>query len=509
VSTLQLLTRNISWRYVEAGVKLVVYFFLTPFVIEHLGTTGFGLWVLLNAILFYLRFLDFGFYNALVKYFAEYSSRGRWRLVNGLIGTTASVLLLAGSAALLLSAVVAFLLLPHAFDVPAEHLREVQFATVLLGLDLLFAFPAAVLRAVLEGAQRFDALARVSIGVTLAGAAATAVTLSTGYGILALVTIEIAGTFVTAALHWSCVRRHVPQARVAPGRLGGRFFRRIRGYSTWTSLNEVLAEGSAEVEKLLVPIFLGISLLTPYTLICTVAAVIFLAIEPVTDVLFPLSAAYDANGNRERLRDVLVRGTKIVMAISLPLAVAVGAYGEAFIVAWVGAEHVSIPANVLPMVVASFAVTAFVLTCTTILLALGKAREVFWMGIAELGIAVALLIASVPRFELQGLAGSLLVSNLLVSFLWIVPATCRALEQGLSGFLTASLLRPALAALPMALAIPFLDAQLPAMSLLWLAAKATIAGMIFLGCFYAISLTSGERLLCRDGARRLLGRAAG
>ena len=195
---------------------------------------------------------------------------------------------------------------------------------------------------------------------------------------------------------------------------------------------------------------LSVSLLTPYTLVCTVAAVIFLAIEPLTDAFFPLSSAYDAVGDQSRLKHLLMRGTKIVMAISLPLAVAVAAYGEDFIVGWIGDARVTAPAGVMPLIVASFTVTAFVLTASTILLALARVKEVFFMGIAELALAVGFVLTAVPRLGLAGLAGSLLVANALVTFVWIVPYTCRLLGQSPTDFLSQALIRPLLPVVPMA-----------------------------------------------------------
>ncbi|MGH2357145.1 MAG: lipopolysaccharide biosynthesis protein, partial [Candidatus Limnocylindria bacterium] len=449
MSTLRSLTRNISWNYVEAGTSLVVYFLLTPVVVGHLGEVGYGIWVLLRAILFYLRFLDLGFYNALVKYIAEYAERRDWPTVNGLIGTTTSVLALAGVAALALSGVVAWLVVPNAFNVPPERIPELQLATVLLGIDLLLAFPGSVLGAIFEGRQRFDVLSGVSMAATILGALATVAGLELGYGIVALVCIEIAGTLLTAFLFALFLRRLFPAIRIGLGPIGGPHLRHIRGYSTWTSLNEILAEGGAEVEKLLIPVILSVSLLTPYTLICAVAAVIFLAIEPLTAAFFPLSSAYDAGDDQARLRKLLLRGTKLVMAISLPLAVAVAAYGEDFILAWIGEEHVDLPANVLPLVVASFSVTAFILTGTTILLALAKVKEVFWMGVAELVLAVTLVLIAVPRLGLPGLAGGLMVANMVITFICIVPYVCRLLGQSPADFLGQSLVRPLLAALPM------------------------------------------------------------
>jgi O-antigen/teichoic acid export membrane protein len=506
MSNLRALTRNISWNYVQAGLSVVVYFLVTPVVVGRLGEVGFGIWVLLRAILFYLRFLDFGFHNALVKYVAEYGERRDWRAVNGLAATTASVLSIAGVAAFAASAVLAWFVVPHAFHVPPSRVAELQLATVLLGADLLLAFPASVIGAVFEGRQRFDVLSGVTMAGTIVCAGATVLVLELGYGILALVAVEIGGTILTTGLSLALLRRLEPQIRLAFGPIGGPHLRRIRGYSTWTSLNEILAEGGAEVEKLLIPVILSVSLLTPYTLVCTVAAVIFLAIEPLTDAFFPLSSAYDAVGDRSRLRHLLMRGTKIVMAISLPLAVAVAAYGEDFIVAWIGDASITVPAGVMPLIVASFTVTAFVLTASTILLALARVKEVFFMGIAELALAVGFLLTTMPRLGLAGLAGSLLAANALVTFVWIVPYTCRLLGQSPTDFLSQALIRPMLAVMPMAGAVLWLNGQAPAGSLPWLVFKSGVAGCVYLAAFYGLSLTAEERRLCHTGIRTALAR---
>ncbi|MGH7497363.1 MAG: lipopolysaccharide biosynthesis protein [Gemmatimonadales bacterium] len=508
MSTLRALTRNISWNYVQAGVSLAVYFLLTPVVVGHLGDVGFGIWVLLRAILFYLRFLDFGFHNALVKYVAEYGERRDWPTVNGLVATTTSVLCAAGAAALLMSGVVALAVVPHAFHVPPDRVAELQLATVLLGVDLLIAFPASVLGAVFEGRQRFDVLSVVAIVGTIVCAVATAIVLELGYGILALVGIEIAGTLLTAVLFRLLLRRLEPEVRIGLGPVSGPTMRKIRGYSTWTSLNEILAEGGAEVEKLLIPVLLSVSLLTPYTLVCMVAAVIFLAIEPLTDAFFPLSSAYDAKDDQTRLRALLLRGTKIVMAISLPLAAAIVAYGGAFLVAWIGGEHVEVPPGVMPLIVTSFTVTAFILTATTILLALARVKEVFYMGIAELGLAVLLVLVAVPRFGLRGLAGGLLAANALITFAWIVPYVCRTLGQRAGEFLAQSLVLPLFAVLPMAAFMLWLEGQAPGASLPWLIFKSGLAGCVYLVAFYALSLTPAERRLCEGGIRDIVARAS-
>jgi hypothetical protein len=160
---------------------------------------------------------------------------------------------------------------------------------------------------------------------------------------------------------------------------------------------------------------------------------------------------------------------------------------------------------VLPLVVVSFTVTAFILTGTTVLLALAKVREVFWMGITELALAVTLVLATVPAMGLTGLAGSLMLANVLVTFLWIVPYLGRVLDQSVAEFLSRSLALPLLAALPMALFIAWLDRHAPGATLPWLVLKAGLAGCVYLAAFYVVALSSEERLLCHGSVRSILG----
>lgn len=511
MSTLARVARNISWNYVQAGVGLVTYFLVTPVVVEGLGTVGFGMWVLLNAILFYLKFLDLGFYNALVKYVAEHSAREDWPLVNALVGTTVGVLACAGAVAFLGACGVAWLLVPHAFDVPPESVRTLQVATLVIGFDLLLAFPASALGAVVEGRQRFDVGSAIAVPLSIIGAVATVAIVKGGGTIIDLAWLMVAITVLdTGATLWA-LRRICPELRIsaafdAARRRWGEMIARIRGYSTWTSMNEVLAEGSAELEKLLVPIFLSVSLLTPYSLIVTVCAAVFLVVEPITDVFFPLSAAYDTREDAGKLRAILVRGTKLVVGVSLPIAVAVAFHGEDFILFWIGEDVVDVPAGVLPLVVTSFAITALVLTSTTVLLAIGRVREVFWMGIVELVIALALVVATVPRYELRGLAGSLLVSNALVSLFWVVPAVCRQLSLPVNRLVGPAVLRPLLAAVPMAGALVLLRSAFPVESLPGIAANCVAAGAVYLAAFWFLSLTSQERAMAWGTVRAMMPR---
>lgn len=492
MSSLAAFTRNISWSYVEIGVAAAVYFLLTPFIVEKLGVVGFGLWTLINAVVYFLAFLDLGFYNAMVKYIAEFGEKDQWRRINALLGINLTALTLAGGVALIGSFLIAGVA-PWVFDLPPQQEGEFQLAIILLGINLLIAFPLSVISATYAGFQRFDLLSVVQIGVSLCSALAIVVSLSYGYGLIALVLVQICATLIQAGMLWSMLHRVAPRVRFGWRRLRGYTYRKVRRYSKWTSFDEVLVEGSAELEKLLIALLLTVALITPYTLICTVAAIVLLAIEPITDIFFPLSSAYGARDDKAQLRDVLLRGTKLVMSISLPLAVVVAVLGEDFIYFWIGDEHIELPPGVMQLVVANFAVTAAVVTSGTILLALAHVREVFWMTVSEVTLSVALMLFLVPAAGLAGFAASLLIANILLAAFWMLPFLCRQLDQSVLSFFGYSIGRPLLALSPALLLMVGVQEAMASDSLLAVLIKGAVVGLVCLVLLWLLALSRAER----------------
>ncbi len=128
------------------------------------------------------------------------------------------------------------------------------------------------------------------------------------------------------------------------------------------------------------------------------------------------------------------------------------------------------------------------------------------MGLAELALAVFLVVTTVPKLGLPGLAASLMIANILITFLWIAPYVCRLLEQSTADFLAQGLVRPLLAALPMALFILWLDQHITGATLPWLALKGGLAAGVYLIGFYGLSLTRDERALCRVSLMSIVGK---
>jgi len=498
------LIKNVFANYAGAGISAAVLFFLTPFVIRELGTTGYAVWILVHSIVSYLHIFDLGMHSALVKYAAECPETDHGvRDLQRLVGTLLVLLLAAGMGALLASGAIAIWIVPL-LRVPPDWVETLQQITVLLGIDVLLQFVASALSGLLAGRQRYDVLNGVQIGCRLARAASTVILLVSGYGVVALVFAELFTTLGSLSVLAYIVRRLYPALTLSFGLFDRGTWRHVRSYSFWALMNDLAIRGGGELDNLLIPVFLSLSLLTPYSVACSIATVLFWVIEPIVEVLFPFSSELGARNDREKLDRLLVQGSKAAVAAACPFAIVLLFAGESIISNWVGAEYAPEATPVLLLVVPSFLVTAAFSPAVTILTALSRVREVFLLTVLEILCAALLVALSVRTYGLTGLAASYLIANCALSFGGLLPLVCKTVDVPVLRYAREALARPLWPGIPAAAVASLVMSRWNPTGWMGVAAIAALVLVTYFVGFSLLSITRSERAEIFQLATRLV-----
>ncbi|HSG64282.1 MAG TPA: oligosaccharide flippase family protein, partial [Gammaproteobacteria bacterium] len=402
--------------YLAVAVHGLVIIVLTPFVVRELGTSLYAAWVIVQTIGYYLGFLDLGIADAQVQRHAVLSARNRSSELRALHGTVLVLFLGAGAAAVVLAAVISVLPSADLFDIPADSHGAYAWALRLFGLAVLFSFVEAAANGIFEGQQRYDLMNAVDIGVAILGALAIFVVLSLGYGLLGLAIVTVADGALGAAIKWATVRRAFPATSWPTLGFDGDTWRAIRGFSLWNSLNDIVTEGTAQLDKLLIPILLASVLLTPYSLIVMVAALVFVVAEPITEPIFPLAARQHGKGDTVSLGVVLARSSKLVNAVTLPTTIVLLCFGMTILDLWIGTEYTNVDPRVLWFTVMSFFLSTYFWSSLAVLMGAGLVKRIFWTSVLEVAIVLALILVLVPVLGLAGLALAGLIGNALIGF---------------------------------------------------------------------------------------------
>src|SRR5262249_11633756 len=84
-------------KYLLLAINIVIGVFLMPYTVRHLGTSEYGLWMLVASMTAYFNLLDLGYGNGLVRHVADADARDNPTLVNQILSTFVVVYVVLGA----------------------------------------------------------------------------------------------------------------------------------------------------------------------------------------------------------------------------------------------------------------------------------------------------------------------------------------------------------------------------------------------------------------------------
>jgi O-antigen/teichoic acid export membrane protein len=179
--------RNVVSNWAGSLISLLVAFFLSPFVVHHLGATAYGVWVLIMSLTGYLGLLDLGVRGTVTRYVAEFHTRGKHEEASRLVSSALAIFTLLGAVALATS-IVAALIASRLFHLPQNHLGVLL---IVAGASVATTLIGSVFGAIVVGLQQFEISNAIEICLAIAKAATILLALGNGRGLLALAVIQL------------------------------------------------------------------------------------------------------------------------------------------------------------------------------------------------------------------------------------------------------------------------------------------------------------------------------
>lgn len=484
---------NIGSGYADSLVGGLIFLLLTPVLVRGVGAEGYALWVLGHTIAFYLGFLDLGFGNAQVRYHARFAAKDRPDRVRTVVATSAASLLISGFVAVLLGSALAFVPAHAWLDVSGVRPDEFRAVMFLLAVNMLVSFGGAAVENIYEGASRFDLRNVRSIAMRILTALALVHTVLRGGSVVDLIAIELAASSLRLAADLVITARLLPDWWRSSPEFRGPTWRRIRGFALWTSLDEVLTEGGAQLDHVLIALLFPLALLTPYALCTGIAAVLFLAVEPMVETFFPMASGMHASRRKADLARLLLSGSKVATAIAAPLAIYLIVFGDQLLELWVPEVAAELPTGLMTLIVLDYTTSVYLWTSTVVLVAMGRTRLAVALTVSEIALGIALVLALAPTFGLPGLAFASLAANVLLGYVLQIPLTARHVGVAIGELVGSTLGRVILACVPAVAAaggIRLISSE-PAWPML--VAAVVVTGAVYCAGMWLVGMSREER----------------
>lgn len=445
------LIRGVAMNWVAMATGILVGFFLSPFVVHHLGNVAYGVWTIIVSLASYMGLLDLGIRGAAMRFVARDHARGDHDKANEAVA--AALFLRSGMVLVILSvSVLASFLAPRLFHVPSHLVSAARICILVTGVNLSISLTLGVYGGVLAALHRFDLMSSVTIGQTVFRALGAVWLLEHGYGIVALAIWELTSVTVGNTVLTLITLRVYPQLRFRFQKPNFAIVKEFWFYSSWVLVINFGQQLIYYTDNLVVAGFISAAAVTFYAIGGSLIEYLRGVIASLTATFTPLASSLEAVGDKRKMRELMVQGTRASFFVGLAFQVALYFRGETFIGLWMGREYAPVSGPILRvLLIASFVMNAN-LAGIGILYGISKHKINAWWTAGEAIANLVLSIVLVRHMGLVGVAWGTVIPGVFVSLFLRPGYTCRLIEMPLQSFVWQGCLRPILAAVPFGIA---------------------------------------------------------
>jgi O-antigen/teichoic acid export membrane protein len=374
--------------YLWMVANIIAQLILVPIYLHALGATGFGVLVLILALITYANvgvgWLSGGLQRILGETFSTKNYAGFVQAVD--VGKI--ILLAYGAAAALLGiGVVAFL----------GHTLVPLSAAIVASLFLVASYEASIERLALIATTRLAAVNLLQFAQVVVYAISVVFVLRAGGGLLGVFACQLGSVLVARILLPLCWQGTRPTAKHSvstprpllarlTGRMGGGYF--LSSALMLTSQSDILLIGWLG----------GAEVAARYALIWKIAEVGVNALWRISESWSPILVRMDATNEHEIIMRQYRHLAALLLATAIPAGLAYTLLGPWVTTLWLGAEQA--PKDQLGFVLAGAGIVWMGLARLPSILSYSLARFRLWTGIAcvEVAARLALTVAFYPRF---------------------------------------------------------------------------------------------------------------
>lgn len=405
------------------AINAIVAIALTPVLLSRLGVANYGIWLLATTLTFasgYAGLADLGLQQASIRAIAEARGRGDARSVDQIVSTTVSIFTAIGLLLALVFAAVSGLLV-RAFDIDEGLRHDARLVFVLVGVQIAFDLPAAGFLALVEGAQRYSLARAIEVPMRVGWAVVVVITVLNGGGIVAIAVTSVAFAVGGLLLMIVAARRVEPTLAIRPSVVTrGTLWSMVRQSGSLFGIR-ITSVIYNQMDRLIVGGVLTVVAVSEYDIVYKIHALGFLVLGVVSSAVMPAAASLNAIGAQERLSTFFLRGSRLAMALSLPVSIAAMVFARPLIGSWVGVrfEHLAGSARLFLLYPV---IAVFVSIGEAMLVGIDRTRLVLRFHVVSVVINLALSLALAPSMGIDGVIVGTIVGNVATAIPLL--ATC-------------------------------------------------------------------------------------
>lgn len=404
---------NAFSNWMALAIAILIGFLLTPYIISHLGKTGYGIWTLIASIIGYYGILDLGITSAITRYVARYAAQNNYKALIETICTSLAVFCVVGLVIVGFSFAVAGPL-SRFFNVSTDYIEKFRQIVWLLGLATGLGFPGNLFGAVIRAHERFVAANLIIVIITIIRASLIVLFLSNGFGLVGIAFSHLISAIIMIVLNYTICKILFSYFRLHLKAVSWSMFRLLLGFGVATTVWSLADIMRFNLDSFVIAKWINFPSVAVYGVAALLIRYFLQFIAQGTHVVFtPRFSSLDGEGKRDHLQQLFLKSLSVASFLSFAVGTLIIIFGKQFIALWIGIDFLgAVP--VLWVLTLSYSIAFAQAPSISLVYALKKHYLFAEVSIIE-GIAnVALSIYLAPRYGILGVAIGTAVPMLLI-----------------------------------------------------------------------------------------------
>ena len=414
---------NAATNYVRVGAAFLVSLLLIPYILGTLGQEAFGLWSLIFSVLGFFALMDFGFATAIVKYVAECRGANAMHRRNQIVSTV--FLLYLGLAALSALAIgILSLGFNHLLDIPdSQQSYAVAVLWILSLRAVILNLPLSLFRGILFGEKKIYLINLISAASTVLYGLLAWWVLSQGHGIIALAWCNLVAMILEHLCYVLLSLTLVPDLRIRWSFFSWPIFKEVASFSGYQLMTDLASLALLQMDLILVQYFHDLHSVAVYAIALRISTHVFYLSKQFVNVLSPLFAEANGQGDKSKIRKLLITGTRLALAPGVVFFLSALVFAPDAIKFWVG-EGFELSAEVIVLLLAAVLLGLPYLVSANVLAMTGHHRFTSWAAVASMCVNAFCSIMLVKPLGLVGIAWGTVIARVVVDLLFVLKRAC-------------------------------------------------------------------------------------
>lgn len=327
--------------YLQIFINIIISLLYTPFMIDMLGPSEYGLYSIASSTIAMLSVLSLGFNSGYIRYYSKYKAEKDETNIAKLNGLYLIIFTVIGMVALICGTILIFnIRLIFKNGLTAAEYSLARKLMVFIVIDMAISFPMGVLSHIITAHEKFIFLKSVGMIKSILNPLIIFPLLLMGYRSIALVTVTLFMSVVTYSIQLFYVIKVLCCRFIFHGFPKGIFWE-IFSYTGFVALNIFVRQFNGNIDRILLGRYVGTREVAIYTVGHSVFSYYHSFSSAIAGVYGPYihriaNSTKDVSVRRKEFTDVFVKVGRIQFLILSLICTGFIFFGQKFIELWVG-----------------------------------------------------------------------------------------------------------------------------------------------------------------------------